>query len=125
MAVAGKVAWADQLFHSSPISAIASPVLHADKVKELLELTSLFHGRELTRKDRRIPSGLRPVLRRWFAAIASERSAKAGTCRRTKWRGCPGAGAVPHVRHLRRAKSHAPARTELLQPSLVGCASFI
>ena len=61
MAVAGKVAWADQLFHSSPISAIASPVLHADKVKELLELTNLLHGRELTRKDRRIPSGLRPV----------------------------------------------------------------
>ena len=65
MAVAGKIAWADNTtFHpiSSPISAISSPAfVHANKVEELLELTSVFHGRELTRKDRRIPSGLRPV----------------------------------------------------------------
>jgi hypothetical protein len=63
MAVMGKVAWADSnLRHaSSKAFAISSPAIHAEKFAQLLELTSVFHGRELTRKDHRIPSGLRPI----------------------------------------------------------------
>jgi hypothetical protein len=42
--------------------AISSTAVRtADKVAELLEFKNVFHGRELTRKEHRIPSGLRPV----------------------------------------------------------------
>jgi hypothetical protein len=68
MAVAGKIAWADSYFNPasfnpapSTASAVSSPAVRSDKVAELFEFTSVFHGRELTRKDHRIPSGLRPV----------------------------------------------------------------
>ncbi len=50
MAVMGKIAWTDP--HWCPS---ASPVA------ERLEFPRVFRGRELTRKDRRIPSGLLPI----------------------------------------------------------------
>jgi len=60
----GKIAWVDSNSHPPSLKAYApsSPaVCTAHKVAELLEFTSVFRGHELTRKDRRIPSGLWPV----------------------------------------------------------------
>jgi hypothetical protein len=63
MAAMRKIAWVDSNFY--PVSAKAntlSPAVPAtDKVAELLEFTRVFRGRELTRKDHRIPSGLQSV----------------------------------------------------------------
>jgi hypothetical protein len=64
MAVMGKIAWADLESHSASTKACTTPsptVCRAAQVAELCEFTSVFHGRELTRKDRRIPSGLRSI----------------------------------------------------------------
>jgi hypothetical protein len=63
MAVMGKIAGLHSNFYaSSKACAISSPaVCTADKVAKLREFTSVFPGRELTRKDHRIPSGLDPV----------------------------------------------------------------
>jgi hypothetical protein len=64
MAVMGKIAWGDSDFcPASPRAfAISSPTVRiAYKVAELLEFTNVFRGRELTRKNHRIPCGLRSV----------------------------------------------------------------
>ncbi len=65
MAVMGKIAWVDSINFrpvSSRTAAMPSPVTRPDhKLAELLEFTSVFRGRELTRKDRRIASGLPPI----------------------------------------------------------------
>jgi RecA DNA recombination protein len=64
MAVMGKIAWVDSNFRPAPLKALApsSPAVRsAQTVAELFEFTSVFRGHELTRKERRIPSGLRSV----------------------------------------------------------------
>jgi len=64
MAVMGKIAWADsnlRIASSNAFVSFSPFVRSADKVTQLLEFTSVFHGRELTRKDYRIPSGLSPI----------------------------------------------------------------
>jgi len=64
MAAAGEIALTNSNFRlgSLKASAISSPVHSTNKVvAELLEFTSIFHGRELTRKNHRIPSGLRHI----------------------------------------------------------------
>jgi hypothetical protein len=63
MAVIGKIAWVDSNFYPAAAKAdTLSPAVSAtDKVAELLEFTRVFRGRELTRKDHRIPSGLQSV----------------------------------------------------------------
>ena len=58
----GAIAGADLPHPVSQIYPISSPTVQTShKVAELLEFTSVFHGRELTRKDHRIPSGLSSV----------------------------------------------------------------
>ena len=63
MAAMGKVARVGS--YSRPaikaFAASSPPTGAVDKVAEILEFTNVFRGRELTRKDRRIPSGLLPV----------------------------------------------------------------
>jgi len=64
MAVMGTIAWADSNFHPTSPKAFASsspmaPAVH--KVAEILEFSKVFRGRELTRKDDRIPCGLPSV----------------------------------------------------------------
>jgi hypothetical protein len=64
MAVMGNIAWADSNFRPASPTAFArfSPPVHvADKIAELHEFNGVFHGHELTRKDHRIPCGLRPL----------------------------------------------------------------
>src|SRR5437660_12248697 len=61
MAVMGKLAWADSDFRPSlaPVGATSSPAIHtAHNFAEILEFTTVFRGRELTRKDHRIPCGI-------------------------------------------------------------------
>ena len=60
----GKIAWADSKFYSTSSKAFTpslptAPV--ASKVAEILEFSRVFRGRELTRKDDRIPCGLPSV----------------------------------------------------------------
>jgi len=64
MAVMGKIVWGDSDYWPASPKAFAtsSPAVRtADKVAELLEFTSVFRGRELTRKNHRIPCGLHSV----------------------------------------------------------------
>lgn len=60
----GKITWAESNLSPSraPVFATSSPALRpAHNVAEILEFTTVFRGRELTRKDHRIPSGILPV----------------------------------------------------------------
>jgi hypothetical protein len=60
MAVMGKVAWVGSNFRLASFKAFAI-FPSAPKFTELLEFTRVFRGHELTRKNHRIPSGLRAV----------------------------------------------------------------
>jgi hypothetical protein len=65
MAVMEKIAWVDStnLRPATPkaVAIPSSTVRPAHKVGQLLEITSLFRGHELTRKERRIASGLTQI----------------------------------------------------------------
>jgi hypothetical protein len=64
MAAMGKLAWADSDFRPSlaPVGATSSLAVHtAHNFAEILEFSTVFRGRELTRKDRRIPCGIVPI----------------------------------------------------------------
>jgi hypothetical protein len=63
MAVMGKIAWADSNFRSAIPTAFAtsSPAVPTAHQGEVLEFTKVFRGRELTRKERRIPCDLLSV----------------------------------------------------------------
>jgi hypothetical protein len=61
MAVMGKIAW-DSNFDPAAEQSCESPAGQpAHKFAKVSELTSVFRGRELTRKDHRIPCGIFPV----------------------------------------------------------------
>jgi hypothetical protein len=61
MAVTARIARVDHSDSPKACSIFSPAVGTATKIAGLCEFTSVFHGRELTRKDHRIPSGLCPV----------------------------------------------------------------
>jgi hypothetical protein len=64
MAVMEKIPWVSSDFHPAPsqVFGASSQVVRAShKIADLFEHTQVFRGRELTRKERRIPCGLLPV----------------------------------------------------------------
>ena len=58
MAALPKPSWSDL---SSPIPALRSPLHISIETPQLLEFSGIFRGHELTRKDRRLSSGLAPL----------------------------------------------------------------